>query len=159
MADASAYYLVGYAPTRQLSDGKFHKIHVRVKRSGVRVTARRGYWAPTEAESNPEPAPPADPDAHRRPARAGDAGRPDRRLIDMWVGTEPADYGLSKVHVSWEAGAAVRRDRPGDGGSRAGHAHRASLLSAQTIGTAPKEGDARDGGLVPARSPARRRSR
>ena len=49
------------APTRQLSDGKFHKINVRVKRSGVRVTARRGYWAPTEAETNPEPVKPADP--------------------------------------------------------------------------------------------------
>src|ERR671913_498354 len=50
MADASAYYLVGYSPTRRNNDGKFHEIKVRVKRRGVRVTARRGYWAPTEKE-------------------------------------------------------------------------------------------------------------
>ncbi len=40
MADASAYYLVGYAPTRRTNDGKFHEIKVRVKRRGVRVTAQ-----------------------------------------------------------------------------------------------------------------------
>ena len=41
--DASAYYLVGYAPTREMADGKFHKIDVEVKRPRVRVVARRGY--------------------------------------------------------------------------------------------------------------------
>ena len=35
MADASAYYLVGYTPTRRTNDGKFHEIKVRVKRRGV----------------------------------------------------------------------------------------------------------------------------
>ncbi len=50
MADASAYYLVGYTPTRRTNDGKFHEIKVRVKRRGVRVTARRGYWAASEKE-------------------------------------------------------------------------------------------------------------
>ena len=50
MADASAYYLVGYAPTRRTNDGKFHEIKVRVKRRGVRVNARRGYWAASEKE-------------------------------------------------------------------------------------------------------------
>ena len=33
--DASAYYLVGYAPTREMADGKFHKIDVEVKRPRV----------------------------------------------------------------------------------------------------------------------------
>ena len=32
--DASAYYLVGYAPSREMADGKFHKIDVEVKRRG-----------------------------------------------------------------------------------------------------------------------------
>ena len=50
MADASAYYLIGYTPTRNANDGKFHEIKVRVKRRGVRVTARRGYWAASEKE-------------------------------------------------------------------------------------------------------------
>ena len=39
--DASTYYLVGYTPTRTEDDGKFHKISVKVKRSGVRVIHRQ----------------------------------------------------------------------------------------------------------------------
>jgi hypothetical protein len=140
IADASAYYLIGYAPTRQLSDGKFHKINVRVKRSGLRVSARRGYWAPTEAESNPEPAPPPDPNLTGALRELVTPGGPDRRLIDMWVGTEPSDYGLSKVHVSWEA-TSRSADTPAtvelEPVTRTG----ASLYPAQTIRTGPKDGD------------------
>ena len=55
IADASAYYLVGYAPERELADGKFHKIDVEVKRKGVHVVARRGYWAPKAEELNAPP--------------------------------------------------------------------------------------------------------
>jgi VWFA-related protein len=128
MADASAYYLIGYAPTRQLSDGKFHRINVRVKRSGVRVTARRGYWAPTEAETNPEPAPPPDPalaGALRELVAPGAAsGGPDRRVIELWVGSEPADYGLATVRVAWEVVNRVADD----GRSRACYAHRLFAL-------------------------------
>ena len=50
MADASAYYLLGYSPDRQHSDGKFHKIDVKVRRKGVRALARHGYWAPRPEE-------------------------------------------------------------------------------------------------------------
>jgi VWFA-related protein len=45
VADASAYYLLGYSSTRNASDGKFHDITVRVKRPGTSVRARKGYWA------------------------------------------------------------------------------------------------------------------
>src|SRR5262249_18761754 len=48
IGDASAYYLLGYTPVRDMADGRFHRIEVKVKRPGVRVLARRGYWAPTE---------------------------------------------------------------------------------------------------------------
>src|SRR5262249_38664179 len=44
--DTSAYYLLGYtsnAPT----DGKFHELKVRVKRSGVQIRSRKGFWAAT----------------------------------------------------------------------------------------------------------------
>src|SRR5262249_21710717 len=61
--DASAYYLVGYSPTRDFANGKFHKIQVRVNRRGARVESRRGYWAPkaeelTAAAAEPEPVAP-----------------------------------------------------------------------------------------------------
>ena len=43
--DSSAYYLVGYNSTQAPQDGKFHPIRVRMKRPGVQVRARKGYWA------------------------------------------------------------------------------------------------------------------
>jgi VWFA-related protein len=48
--DLSSYYLLGYYATGKL-DGKFHSITVRVKRPGVRVRARRGYLAASEADA------------------------------------------------------------------------------------------------------------
>ena len=42
VADASAYYLLGYTPTRTEDDGKFHKISVKVKRPGRGPQGPRG---------------------------------------------------------------------------------------------------------------------
>jgi VWFA-related protein len=42
----SRYYVLGYYPPTQVRDGRFHRIEVRVKRPGLRVSARRGYAAP-----------------------------------------------------------------------------------------------------------------
>lgn len=43
--DMSAYYLLGYSSTNTVKDGRFRRIQVRVKRDGVRVEARPGYFA------------------------------------------------------------------------------------------------------------------
>ncbi|OLB61206.1 MAG: hypothetical protein AUI11_10695 [Acidobacteria bacterium 13_2_20CM_2_66_4] len=45
--DSSAYYLIGYNSSQAPTDGKFHEIKVRVKRPGIQVRARKGYWALT----------------------------------------------------------------------------------------------------------------
>jgi len=140
IADASAYYLIGYAPTRQLSDGKFHKINVRVKRSGVRVSARRGYWAPSEAETNPEPGPPPDPNLTGALRELVTPGGGDRRVIDLWIGTEPSEYGLSAVHVAWEP-VGRSADAPASVEVEPVTRTGASLYPAQTIGHPPREGD------------------
>jgi VWFA-related protein len=43
--DISAYYLLGYSSTNATRDGRFRRIQVRVKRDGLRVEARAGYFA------------------------------------------------------------------------------------------------------------------
>ena len=60
--ELSSYYLLGYTSTVAARDGKFHPIQVRVKRPGVEVKARKGYWALTEDEARamaaePKPGP------------------------------------------------------------------------------------------------------
>jgi VWFA-related protein len=43
--DMRNYYLVGYTPANATYDGKFRSIDVKVKRSGLIVAARKGYFA------------------------------------------------------------------------------------------------------------------
>ena len=43
--DMSAYYLLGYASTNVAKDGRFRRIQVRVRKSGLKVEARAGYYA------------------------------------------------------------------------------------------------------------------
>jgi VWFA-related protein len=43
--DISAYYLLGYSSSNPVKDGRFRRIQVRVKRDGLRVEARAGYFA------------------------------------------------------------------------------------------------------------------
>ena len=45
-AELRSQYSLGYTPTNRRADGKFRKIKVKVKRRGLKVQARRGYYAP-----------------------------------------------------------------------------------------------------------------
>jgi VWFA-related protein len=43
--DTSTYYVIGYQPDNATMDGKFRKIEVKSKISGLKVRARKGYAA------------------------------------------------------------------------------------------------------------------
>ena len=43
--ELGAYYLLSYAPENERWDGRYRRIEVRVRRPGVTVQARRGYFA------------------------------------------------------------------------------------------------------------------
>jgi VWFA-related protein len=103
MADASAYYLIGYAPTRRGNDGKFHEIKVRVKRRGVRVTARRGYWAPTEKEITAAAQAAATPvNMALTGALAAISDLANSRAVSVWTGFAKGDAGRTRVSFAWE---------------------------------------------------------
>lgn len=43
-------YVLSYSPSNRKRDGKFRKIKVKVKPKGLKVQARRGYYAPREGD-------------------------------------------------------------------------------------------------------------
>ena len=53
-SDLRNYYLLGYTPTNETYDGHFRKIEVKVKRSGVIVAARKGYFAVRDPAADPD---------------------------------------------------------------------------------------------------------
>jgi VWFA-related protein len=44
VAESSSYYMLGFYPANERRDGRFRKLDVRVKRPGVRVRSRSGYY-------------------------------------------------------------------------------------------------------------------
>jgi VWFA-related protein len=100
IADASAYYLVGYAPSREMADGKFHKIDVEVKRRGVRVVARRGYYAPRSEELT---APLVTPVAAGVMEALTNLVEPKSgRTADIWIGFSRGSAPLTTVTAAWD---------------------------------------------------------
>ncbi len=102
--DSSAYYLVGYNSTQAPQDGKFHAIRVRIKRPGVQVRARKGYWALTAEETTRATAPPrvGPPPAVTKAFASITPSSGGRRYVRTWYGAEPGDDGLTKVTFLWE---------------------------------------------------------
>jgi VWFA-related protein len=115
ITDASAYYLIGYTPTRVEDDGKFHKISVKVKRPGARVRAREGYWAPSQkqieaaVEAANKPQVPGVANAKRAMARLEPRGG-----AQAWIGLSRGADGKTLAEATWEpmAGSdAAKADR------------------------------------------------
>jgi VWFA-related protein len=109
VTESSGFYLLGYAPSDPRLDGRFHKIRVRVKPSGLDVRARNGYWAPNAAEVERAKAKAAADEIPADMIRALSElpGTTARRTIDFWAGARVED-GKTAVRLTWlpRAGAA-----------------------------------------------------
>jgi hypothetical protein len=150
--DSSAYYLIGYTSQAAPTDGKFHEISVRVRRRGVDVRARKGYWAATVADTVRAKTPTAEPDKAVQNALASiSTSVQSGKYVRTWIGTERAENGRTRVTLVWEPLPplpGVRRDPPG----------RVSLLAATDNGDLVFRGRSPDAALAstapPAGSPA-----
>lgn len=113
--DASAYYLVGYT-SPAATDGKFHEIKVKVKRPGVQVRSRKGFWAYTAEDARRALAPAKEgPRAEVTKALAAITPLNNRRYIRTWIGNDKGDEGKTRITLLWEPlppTAGARRDEP-----------------------------------------------
>jgi VWFA-related protein len=141
MKDASAYYLVGYTPTRRANDGKFHEIQVRVKRGGARVTARRGYFAASEKELTDAADAAATPvNVALTTALSTLSSSVNTRSVSIWTGFSKGNGDQTRLTFTWEpvpgAAAAEKPARleiePVDEAGK-------GLVPAQVIGGTPGE--------------------
>jgi len=107
-ADSSAYYLLTFR-TSHPDDGKFRELDTRVKRPGVIVRARKGYWTASPDEAlrsaliakfnEPKVERPLEPAPHNSP------------LIRPWFGVARGEGGKSRVTFVWEPAGHVPGDR------------------------------------------------
>jgi VWFA-related protein len=119
--DSSAYYLLGYNSSQAPSDGKFHEIKVKVKRPGLQVRARKGYWALTAEETARATAPPKpEPERGLTEALANVSSQSASRgkLIRTWIGTGPGEDGKSRVTFVWEPVPPIPGEQRREGATR-----------------------------------------
>jgi hypothetical protein len=101
--EASAFYLIGYSSAKNPNDGRFHQIKVRVKRGGLEVRARKGYWAPslTAVTEAKEKAAAATPPPNVARALNLLAVTSTRHLVDVWTGASRTSDGRTLLTVAW----------------------------------------------------------
>ena len=119
MRDSSGYYLLGYTSSTAPIDGRFHEIKVNVKRRGVNIRARKGYWALTKADAERVMAPPK-PDAPPAITKAlADLAVPSRgHVAKFWIGNARGENGLTRVTIAWAPGEVATGARQSDSAAR-----------------------------------------
>jgi len=113
-SDLRNYYMLGYTPINTTFDGKFRTIQVKVKRSGLTIAARKGYFAVRNPGTSPvnEWEAPAlgaleqKPVPNAFPVRAGallfpERGRPGLVPVVVEVKTAPLTFQPDKDGKSY----------------------------------------------------------
>ena len=164
VSDSSVYYLIGYNSSQAPQDGKFHEIKVKVKRSGVQVRHRKGYWALTAEETARALAPAApEPPKEFETALASITPRPAAQAssIRTWIGTARGENGKTRVTFVWEPAPpppGVRRDEAARVSVTAmapdGSAYFRGRVPDVTVASAAPQAAGTAGGGAPARGPA-----
>lgn len=116
--ESSSYYLLGYSSTNPGRDGKYRRLRVEVRRAGVAVRARKGYFAPSEDEASPRSGrkPAADPDLER--ALVGVAPEREIPLRLTAYALQPVGRGKVRVRLVAEVGLRPLRFQTDADGSR-----------------------------------------
>jgi len=113
---------------------------VRVKRRGVRVSARHGYWAASEKELT------AAAEAAATPVNVGlttalstMSDSVNTRAVSVWTGFAKADAANTRVMFTWEANASPSADKPARLEIQPVDESGKETMPAQVIGGAPGE--------------------
>lgn len=151
--DSSAYYLIGYNSTPARSDGKFHEIKVRVKRPGLQVRARKGYWAlnPEETARATAPPKPTVPKPVENAIAAATARPSQASVIRSWIGTSRGENGKTRVTFVWEP----LEKAPGDRSLAGDAPSRVSLTALAGDGSPSFRGKVPESPVSPIRTPQR----
>lgn len=120
--DLASYYLLGYTSSQPETDGRYRRIEVKVREPGIRVSARRGYFAgraPATAVATAESAPDPVADGLARLGRIrADAevftyAVPGPAGLDVFVELAPG----AATSAQWADGADVAVAASADGGA------------------------------------------
>ncbi len=117
--DSSAYYLMSYTSTLAPLDGRFHEIQVRLKRPGLEVRARKGYWAYSAEElaaatAAPKPGPSAEVSGALDDLASATGGTGRGRAVSVWLGADRGAAEKARVTLAWEVPAAAAAADPMD---------------------------------------------
>ena len=118
--DSSFYYLIGYNSTGAPTDGKFHPITIRLKRRGLDVRARKGYWALTDADVvRATTVVPDTPKPIQQALASIATSVQASKFVRTWLGTARGESGKTRITLIWEplpprAGARDSQPAPGN---------------------------------------------